>query len=130
VLGALKAGAAGYLLKTVSLAKLIDAIRLIYAGEAVFDLGATRHALAGVLSSHHMGQGATKSELLHNRELQLLRLVGRGLRNKQVADQLGISERTVQTHLLNIFRRLGVNSRTEAVVRAVRDGMITFDELS
>ena len=65
---------------------------------------------------------------LTERELGILRLVGKGLSNKQIGKELFISDRTVQAHLSNIFSKLGVSSRTEAVMYAVRNGWITTDQ--
>jgi DNA-binding NarL/FixJ family response regulator len=64
----------------------------------------------------------TKSPQLHSRELEILKLAAQGMRNRGIASKLIISERTVQTHLVNIFRKLGVSSRAEALLRALKDG--------
>ena len=69
-------------------------------------------------------------ELLSEREMEVLKLLTRGLSNKEIADELCISIRTVQGHLGNIFNKLQISSRTEAVVRALKEGWVTLDDLS
>lgn len=124
VLAALQGGAAGYMLKTTPLGELVSAIRLIYKGESVLDARAT-----GKLVHHLKGGGEAKLsfEPLQSRESEVLTLAAKGMSNKEIAKKLTISERTVQTHLLNIFRKLGVNSRTQAVLYALKKGWITLD---
>jgi DNA-binding NarL/FixJ family response regulator len=127
MLASLRAGATGYLLKNVSLRDLVNAIRLVHAGEGVFDL-----KVAGkMLSRAAGGKGDEKRNLkgLRQRELEVLRLTARGLGNKEIAAELVVSERTVQTHLVNIFRKLRVTSRTAAVLTALNEGWLTLDEL-
>lgn len=127
ILGSLQAGASGYILKTAPLAKIIAAIRMVRDGQGVFDLKAT----SAILSRLSDGNPAEASILndLHPRQLDILKLTAKGMSNKEIASQLGISDRTVQTHLVSVFRKLGVSSRTEAVLHALREGWITMDEL-
>ena len=66
---------------------------------------------------------------LHDRELQVLKLAAKGISNKEVAAKLGISDRTVQSHMVNIFRKLNVSSRTEAVLHALREGWLIINDL-
>lgn len=127
VLGAIEAGAAGYLLKSVRVRDLVRAIRALHAGETVLDPTATRKILSRLVSTK--GKGAEVSLNLHQRELEVLKTAAKGLSNKEIAQALGISIRTCQTHLANIFTKLAVGSRTEAVLRALREGWITLDDL-
>jgi NarL family two-component system response regulator LiaR len=127
VLGAIEAGAAGYLLKSVRVRDLVRAIRALHAGETVLDPAATRKLLSRLVSSK--GKGAEISHNLHPRELEVLKTAAKGLSNKEIAQALGISVRTCQTHLANIFAKLSVGSRTEAVLRALREGWLTLDDL-
>lgn len=123
ILAALQAGAAGYMLKTTPLGELISAIRLVHRGESVLDVKAT-----GKLVRHLRGGAPSPDfEPLQTRETVVLKLAAQGMSNKEIARELSISERTVQTHLLNVFRKLGVNSRTQAVLYALRKGWITLD---
>jgi two-component system, NarL family, response regulator LiaR len=128
VLAALRAGAVGYLSKNAPLHELISAVRLIHSGEGVFDLKATGNIL-NRLATDRVEKRKDLAEL-HPRELQVLNLAAKGVGNKEIANRLGISERTVQTHLVNIFRKLSVRSRTEAVLRALKEGWFTLDDLA
>jgi NarL family two-component system response regulator LiaR len=126
----LEAGAAGYLLKSVRGRELIEAIRSVYAGDSVLHPSVARKVL------NRFGQRSEKQaekepeELLSEREMEVLKLLTRGLSNKEIADELCISIRTVQGHLGNIFNKLQISSRTEAVVRALKEGWVTVNELS
>jgi DNA-binding NarL/FixJ family response regulator len=122
----LKAGASGYLLKTSSGAELAEAIRLVYAGQT---------ALSPRISAkvvNHLGgrqayRTANMTEGLTEREMDVLRAAAHGHSNKAIAAQLGISSQTVQVHLRNIFGKLGVNSRSEAIAHAIHHGWITLE---
>ncbi|MDD4876378.1 MAG: response regulator transcription factor [Dehalococcoidales bacterium] len=128
ILASLQAGAAGYMLKTRPLHEIIGAIRLVYSGDRVLD---TKVADKVVSYLRNDGRGDTSgTEYLHSRELEIIRLTAEGLSNKKIANELYISERTVQTHLVNIFRKLGVNSRTQAVLYALKKGWINLNKLS
>jgi len=127
ILASLRAGAAGYLLKNAPLRELTNAIRSVHAGEAVFDFKATSKILRRL--ANDKGKERIDLEELQPRELEVLRLAGKGMSNKEIAGELVISERTVQTHLVNIFRKLDVGSRTEAVLHALREGWLTLDDL-
>ena len=128
VLASLQAGATGYMLKDRPLRELVSAIRLVSSGDSVLDLKATNTILQFLNSS---GDGsAIDFEHLLPRELEVVKLIAKGMNNKDIAEHLFISERTVQTHLVNIFRKLKVNSRTQAVIYALRKGWVTIDNLS
>ncbi len=127
ILAALRAGAAGYLLKNAPLQELIKAIRLVSSGEGVFDMKVTGNLLRHLASEK--ADVRKDMEELHPRELQILTSAARGLGNKEIAGELEISERTVQTHLVNIFRKLRVSSRTEAVLQGLRQGWLKLEDL-
>ncbi|MDD5700678.1 MAG: response regulator transcription factor [Dehalococcoidales bacterium] len=127
VLDSLRVGAAGYLMKDSTIAKIIHAIRMVHAGGSVFELNVTGKILLNLASGK---AGMRQEQELHPRELQVLNLVTQGKSNKEIGNQLGISERTVQTHLVNIFRKLQVSSRTEAIIRALKEGWLVLDELT
>lgn len=128
VFALLEAGAAGYLLKDVPREGLLEAVHAVQAGESVLHPVVARKVLQRFLPSSQEEEGAAP-EALTQRELEVLRLAGSGLSNKQIAADLDVSARTVQAHLGHIFVKLGVASRTEAVVLALRQGWITLDEM-
>ncbi len=123
----LEAGADGYLLKTTSGRELIRAIRTLHAGQKVLDPHITGKVLSHLATRQQSQRTPEAAEALSERELEVLRAVANGKSNKEIADSLCISAYTVQVHLRNIFNKLGVNSRTEAVTRALREGWITLD---
>ncbi len=122
LLPAIQAGAAGYLLKNAEPAELARAIRAAHAGEAIIDPTAAArlvHAIAdGPLPS------ASNSERLTRREQEVLELIARGQSNKRIAFALGISEKTVKTHVGHVLAKLGVTDRTQAALLAVREGLV------
>jgi len=124
----LEAGAAGYLLKDVSVDKLVDAIRAVYAGESVLHPAITRKVI-NRFAARDAGTSAKDGlEHITERELEVLGLAARGMSNRVIARELCISVRTVQTHLSNVFNKLGVGSRTEAVMVGLRKGLITLED--
>lgn len=128
IVASIRAGVDGYLLKDMERLELINAIRTVHSGKSVFDLKATTTVMRRLVAEKgevHAGVGDLKS-----RELEVLKLVARGIHNKDIAQQLNISNNTVRSHLVNIFKKLGVESRTEATVYALKEGWITIDELS
>ena len=125
VMSLLDAGAAEYLLKTVRSRELVDAVRRVCKGETV--LHPTIAAKMGRLWRQRRDTGDERA-LLSEREMDVLRLVARGLHNKEVADQLSLSVRTVEGHMRRIFTHLGVSSRTEAAVLASARGWMDGDQ--
>jgi DNA-binding NarL/FixJ family response regulator len=113
---ALDAGALGYLLKDTEPEVLVSGIRSVVAGESPLDPRVTRAVVAG-----RAARQATGPATLTDREREVLRLVGRGLANKQIGRVLGISERTVKAHLTNAFARIGVSDRTSAALWVQRN---------
>jgi len=127
LLASLQAGVAGYILKSTPISELINSVRLVHAGRAIFDLRGIKKVISYVSVDSESGRGIKR---LRRRELEILELASRGMTNKAIGEELGVSQRTVQTHLFNIFRKLEVSSRTEAVFRALREGWLTPDDLS
>jgi DNA-binding NarL/FixJ family response regulator len=126
VFAILEAGAAGYLLKDVQGSQLVDAVRAVGAGESVLHPSIARTVLARM----NTGEQALGGEVsLTDRELDVLRLAARGLSNKDIAAELDLSPRTVQVHLSHTFAKLGVASRTEAVIQGLRRGWFQLEEL-
>jgi NarL family two-component system response regulator LiaR len=135
VFALLQAGAAGYLLKDVPSAEVARAIRSVYGGEPVLHPAIARKVLARLASEDkapERGVGATTAEpssRLTEREHEVLRLAATGMTNSQIADSLYFSTRTVQVHLTHIFAKLGVGSRTEAVIAGLRRHLISLEDL-
>lgn len=127
VFAILEAGAAGYLLKNARSSELIDAVRRVHQGEAVLHPSIQKKVLRRVQD----GQPSSEPEgdVLTDREMDVLRLAARGLSNRQIADELFLSPRTVQTHMANIFSKLEVGSRTEAVMTGLRKRWLTLEDL-
>ena len=129
VFGLLEAGAAGYLLKSVRGRELVDAVRRIYAGESVLHPTIARKVLNRFVPSPDKLAGQKPSEVLSDREMDVLKLAAKGLSNQDIANDLCLSLRTVQAHLGHIFNKLRVSSRTEAVVRALKEGWVTLEDI-
>ena len=131
IVASLLAGARGYISKVVPLEKLVSAIRLAYGGHSVLDIEATNR-LVKMLPQTGNGENRGSNEThnwLNNRELQVLSLVGRGMSNKEIVDELKVTESTVRAHLVNIYRKLGANSRTQATLHALRKGWIGLNDM-
>lgn len=113
---ALQAGASGYLLKGTDRATLRDAIRLVHAGRRFIPPEIADRVLPGAAA-----------EELTEREVEVLRRIAEGLSNKEIGDQLGISESTVKTHVNHLLGKLGVTDRTKALVLALKRGLVHIE---
>jgi len=125
LLASLRAGIEGCLLKKTDLHELVSAIRSLHAGKVVLE----KNGVSRMLSEIERGEKAGKILMLKEREVEVLKVVAQGGSNKDISQELGISVRTVQTHLANIFAKLNVDTRTEAVLYAIREGWISIDEV-
>jgi DNA-binding NarL/FixJ family response regulator len=125
VLPAIRAGASGYLLKDASGAQVVDAIRAVARGDSLLDPAATQRLVAWVASRP---QEPSPPRPLTPRELDVLRLVVRGMRNKEIARALGTAENTVKEQLSSILTKLELNDRTQAALYAVRTGLVPLDD--
>lgn len=123
----LEAGAAGYLLKGIKPLELIDAIRAVYAGESVLHPVIASRVIRRAVTHEEPSEKAGES--LSEREMEVLKLAAKGISNKDIAEQLFLSPRTVQVHLGNIFNKLGVASRTEAVLFGLKRNWLTLEDL-
>jgi DNA-binding NarL/FixJ family response regulator len=119
VLGAVQAGVDGYLLKDVDIQELAHAIRTVHAGRPYLHPEATRHLLQST------AQPTPNVDRLTSREQEVLAQVAVGLTNRQIADDLSLSEKTVSVHVSNILGKLGLSSRTQAALHAVRIGLVS-----
>jgi len=128
ILTCLRIRAAGYLLKSTPVAEIVNAIRSAYSGHGVFDLKVLSSAMKRWAGEKR--DWSFPLEGLHEREVEIVKLVAKGMSNREVAQQLFISERTVQTHMHRILEKLGVSSRTEAVLYCLKEGLLNLEDLS
>src|SRR4030043_1599696 len=129
VFSLLEAGAAGYLLKSVRGRELIDAVRQVFAGESVLHPSIARKVLNRFVPAPGKPAVQKPTEILSDREIEVLKLATRGLSNQEIADELCLSLRTVQAHIGHIFNKLQVSSRTDAVARALKEGWGTLADI-
>jgi len=129
IIGLLEAGACGYLLKSARGHDIIGAIRAVRSGDSVLDPVITRKLLERAIGSAKGSGEAEARGLLSPREIEVLRLGARGMSNKDIAKQLFLTVRTVKAHFTNIFNKMGVGSRTEAIVKGLKEGYITLDDV-
>ncbi len=118
---AIEAGAKGFLLKDTSREDLFEAVRAVHRGESGIEPGVAARLLDRFAQ---LSREETQTPLLSEREVEVLRAMARGSANKEIAAQLSISDSTVKTHVSNIFQKLEVNARTEAVTTALQLGII------
>lgn len=127
VYGALRAGAAGFLLKDVGPDALVDAVRRVHAGDALLDPAVTRRVIeryvtlegaVPVVAAHPTGD-------LTPRELDVLRAVARGLSNRDIGRELGLAEATVKSHVRSLLAKLGLTSRVQLVIHAYAEGLVS-----
>ena len=122
IIASIGVGVSGYLLKDISPKELMQAVHMANAGEAVFDLRAAATTFSRLVASD--ASRNTCDDNLHAREFDILRLVAQGLTNKGIAKHLAISEHTVRSHLVNVYGKIGVSSRVEATLFAIRKGIV------
>jgi len=125
VLDALRAGASAFLLKDVGRAQLLEAIRTVAAGDAIFAPSVLRRLVTHYMARPPAGAARVRElDDLSEREFEILRLVGRGLSNSEIAAELVISLPTVKTHVRHILQKLRLRDRVQAVVFAYGSGLI------
>lgn len=123
--GALRAGASGYLLKEVAIDEIADAVRAIARGQALVSPSMAARLVAEFNAlSRRVDEQHDHAPRLTDRELEVLRLVARGLANKEIAAELVIAENTVKNHVRNILEKLQVRTRMEAALYAVRERLV------
>mgnify|MGYP000959239777 CR=1 FL=1 len=132
IIDVLKAGAAGYLLKDIEPGMLVKAIRTVYEGESFIYPTLAKRLLGEFRRSAERKSEAAEAmqrlrEHLTYREIEVLQLISQGLSNAEVAGKLYLSEKTVKNHLTNIFRKLNVSDRTQAVLYAIKHKIVTLD---
>jgi DNA-binding NarL/FixJ family response regulator len=123
---AVEAGAAGYLLKNAPLRELMNAIRALRNGEIVFDKEIYQKLVHGFAARTDSGRPQFR---LTAKEVELIKLGAQGLSNKDIGAKIFLSERSVQSHLTDLFNTFGVGSRLELVMKALKEGWLNLDEL-
>ncbi len=123
IFDAIEAGAKGYLLKDTSREELFEAVRAVHRGESGIEPGVAARVLDRFAQ---LSREEAQAPLLSEREMEVLQLMAKGSANKQIALSLSISDSTVKTHVANIFQKLDVSGRTEAVTQALQIGIIAL----
>jgi two-component system, NarL family, response regulator LiaR len=126
----LEAGAAGYLLKDMPSREIIEAIRSVHAGESVLHPSVARKVIQRAVQGASRPPDSDTRTPLSEREDEVLKLAAKGLSNQAIADAMSISIRTVQGHINSIFRKMDVGSRTEAVFKGVKTGLLSFEDIA
>jgi two-component system response regulator DevR len=127
VLNSVLAGASGFLTKNVGPARLIDAVRSVARGESLLDPSVTGAVLRRLEELTSQSSKSPESNDLTPRELEVLRLIGEGLTNKEIAERLVVSPFTARNHVIRILDKLGFSRRTEAAAHAARLGLLSTD---
>jgi NarL family two-component system response regulator LiaR len=122
----LEAGAAGYLLKDVDGQDIINAVKALHRGESVLHPVITRKVMNRFLPT--LNKKKETQRVLGDREMEVLHLASKALSNREIADSLGISLHTIEAHMRNIFKKLQVGSRTEAILFALKQGWINVQD--
>jgi two-component system NarL family response regulator len=129
---AIRAGASGYLLKDIPYDEVADVVRAVHGGQSLINPSMAAKLLTEFAAlAKHDGDGEEPTQQvpppkLTDREMEVLRLVARGMNNRDIAKELFISENTVKNHVRNILEKLQIHSRMEAVMIAVREKLIEF----
>ena len=125
IIPAIRAGAQGYLLKDIPPVELAQAVRSVYQGKVQLHPDVTRKLMAAVAVKEDSTsrKAGTGEEPLTDRELEVLRLIADGLANREIAERMVISEKTVKTHVSNILGKLHLDDRTQAAIYALRHGL-------
>jgi DNA-binding NarL/FixJ family response regulator len=130
VFASLKAGAAGYLLKSTGGEELVRAIKAVHKGEPALDPQIAKKVVNYFRLQEKAPGLEAGYEQLSAREITIIKLAAKGLTNKDIAKNLHLSYRTIEGHMRDIFNKLGVGSRTEAVLHGLKMGWFTLEELT
>ncbi len=129
ILELVQAGVDGYLLKDADSAEIVKAILTVHRGESVIDPLITKKILGELTQKKPLQREPRLENKYHlsGRELEVLQLVARGETNKEIANDLGLSEKTIKNHLRNIFTKMSVDDRTKAAIQGIQDGLIDLE---
>ncbi len=128
IFAVIEAGAAGYLLKNIKGQELVNAIRASYGGESVLHPTIAQKIFAHLPPPDSKLSLQERTVLLTERELEVINQAADGLSNKEIARALSLGSRTIQTHWRNIFNKLGVGGRTEAIIHCLKNGWLTLEQ--
>lgn len=126
---AIRSGASGYLMKDTPRADLVEAVKGTAAGNSYVDPSIAGRVLTAAAHSPTAPGNQAQTQILSDREMEILKLIVRGLSNASIARQLFLSEGTVRNYTSTIFTKLSVSDRTQAVVAALRGGLLTLNDL-
>jgi NarL family two-component system response regulator LiaR len=129
IIGLLEAGACGYLLKNSPGKDVVKAIRAVRSGESVLDPEVTRKLVQRLANMSKSQDERETGGQLTSREMEILKWASRGLSNKEMSEKLFISLRTVKAHMTNIFNKLGCSSRTDAIIKGLKQGYIDLNDI-
>jgi two-component system, NarL family, response regulator LiaR len=129
IIGLLEAGACGYLLKSSPGKDVVRAIRAVRSGESVLDSEVTRKLVQRLANLSKSPDDKDTGGQLTSRETEILKWAAHGLSNKELSEKLFISLRTVKAHLTNIFNKLGCASRTDAIIKGLKQGYIDLNDV-
>lgn len=124
---AIHAGASGYILKSAPHEELLNAIRSVASGQAYLNPSATKRLMGEYMERMRTGEGSGSFEALSDREKEIVSHVAMGYSNKEIAEQLTISVKTVETHKANVMEKLGLKTRPELVKYAMKKGLLNFE---
>jgi len=120
-------GVEGYLLKDTPPGDVLEAVRMVMKGRNVFSATVSSGIVRGYLHSSSTREGR-EADSLTSREAEVLQLIADGRTNDGIAEVLGVSVKTIQVHLTNLYSKLGAHNRTEAVIQAARRGLVVLDD--
>ena len=123
----LKAGVAGYIVKKAAGTELVSAIRAVHAGQSFLYSSVTKAVIDGYLQEGEKGEVEQRFDQLSQREKEILKLLGEGRSNREIADLLCLGVKTVMSHRANIMEKLDIHNRTELIKFAMRKGLISLD---
>ncbi len=129
IIGLLEVGACGYLLKNAPGKDVVKAIRAVRSGESVLDPEVTRKLIQRLANLSKSEEQRDTGGQLTTREMEILNWASRGLSNKEMSEKLFISLRTVKAHMTNIFNKLGCSSRTDAIIKGLKQGYIDLNDI-